>query len=244
MGAIVAGATVEVIGNDNRRAVSSNDGTFSIDMLAEGAHRVRITHPDYPPVELDATASVGARSSARLRIPLGGAAEGVLLDGASGNPIAGMAIIADGPSNATADATTDKLGQWKLGPLQPGTWKVVVKQPGYLPLAHEVDVPRARAPGTTSVRDVRLELQRGALVGGTVRDARGQRVAGATVAVRRADGTGPTVEGTTDTQGEFRIHDAPTGDLVVTATKADATGSTRATIRAGDELLSLAIDLR
>jgi hypothetical protein len=244
MGAIVAGATVEVIGNDNRRAVSSNDGTFSIDMLAEGAHRVRITHPDYPPVELDATASVGARSSARLRIPLGGAAEGVLLDGASGNPIAGMAIIADGPSNATADATTDKLGQWKLGPLQPGTWKVVVKQPGYLPLAHEVDVPRARAPGTTSVRDVRLELQRGALVGGTVRDARGQRVAGATIAVRRTDGTGPTVEGTTDTQGEFRIHDAPTGDLVVTATKADATGSTRATIRAGDELLSLAIDLR
>ena len=44
--------------------------------------------------------------------------------------------------------------------------------------------------------------------------------------------------------GEFRIHDCPTGDLVVTATKADATGAARATIRPGDELLSLAIDLR
>jgi protocatechuate 3,4-dioxygenase beta subunit len=243
-GAVVAGATVEVIGNDSRRGVTGNDGTFSIDMLAEGAHHVRITHPDYPPVELDATASQGARTRARLRIPLGGAAEGVLLDAASASPIAGMAITADGPGNATADATSDKAGQWKLGPLQPGWWKIIVKQPGYLPLAHDVEVPRARSPGTTSVRDIRLELQRGALVGGTVRDARGQRVAGATITVKRADGTGAAVEGMTDTQGEFRIHDAPTGELVVTATKGETISAIRASIRAGDELLSLAIDLR
>ena len=243
-GATVAGATIELLGNDSRRSVSTTDGTFSIDMLAEGTHRVRITHPDYPPVELEAIASTGAKIRARLRIPLGGAVAGVLLDGASGTPIAGMAITADGPGKAIADATTDKAGLWKLGPLVPGRWKIVIKQPGYLPLGHDLEVPAAHAPGTVSVRDVRLELARGALVGGTVRDARGQRAAGAKVAVQRADGTGPIVDGTTDTQGEFRIHDAPTGDLTVTATKADATGTTRASIRPGDELLSLAIDLR
>jgi hypothetical protein len=243
-GATVAGATVELIGNDVRRAVSSDDGTFSIDMLAAGAHRVRVTHPDYPPVELEATASPGAKTRARLRIPLGGAVEGVLLDGASGAPIAGMVISGDGPRNLTADATTDKAGLWKLGPLSPGRWKIAVQQPGYLPLAHTLEVPASRAPGQTSVRDVRLELVRGALVGGTVRDARGQRAANAKIAVQRADGTGPIVEGTTDSQGEFRIHDCPTGELTVTATKGDATGATKTQIRPGDEILSLAIDLR
>ena len=243
-GATVAGATVELMDNDGRRSISGDDGTFAIDMLEQGTHKVRITHPDYPPVELEAIASTGGKTRARLRIPLGGAIEGALLDGASGAPIAGMAISADGPRNATAEATTDKTGLWKLGPLVPGRWKLVVKQPGYLPLVHELEVPVSHAPGRTSVRDIRLDLARGALVGGTVRDARGQRVAGAKVSVQRADGTGSVVDGTTDTQGEFRIHDCPTGELAVTATKADATGSTRTAIRPGDEILSLAIDLR
>jgi protocatechuate 3,4-dioxygenase beta subunit len=243
-GATVAGATVELIGNDLRRAVTTADGTFQIDMVAAGPHRVRITHPDYPPVELDATASTGALVRVRLRLPLGGAVEGVLLDGASGSPLAGITLAGDGPGKLTADATTDKAGLWKLGPLKPGRWKLRIEQPSYLPLAYDLDVPASRAPGQTSIRDVRLELQRGALVGGTVRDPRGQRAAGAKITVQRADGTGPTVEGSTDTQGEFRIHDCPTGELAITATKGDATGMTRAQLRAGDELLSLAIDLR
>ena len=245
-GATVAGATVEMLSSPHagRRAVSGADGTFQLDMLPAGPHRVRVTHPDYPPVELEAEASTAGRTRARLRIPLGGAVTGVLLEAATGAPLAGMTITADGPGAATADATTDKSGLFTLGPLAPGAWKLAVKHPGYLALAYALDVPAARAPGTPSVRDVRLELHRGALVGGTVRDARGQRAAGASIAVQRSDGTGPIVEGSADTQGEFRIHDAPTGEITVTATKGDATGVTRTTIRAGDEVLSLAIDLR
>ena len=126
----------------------------------------------------------------------------------------------------------------------PGRWKLAVKLPGYLPLARELDVPAAAAPGVTSVRDLRLELRRGALVGGTVRDARGNRLPGVRVTVQAADGSGPTAEGTTDVQGEFRIRDAPTGELAVTATRNDARGSIRATVRPGDEVLGLSIDLR
>ena len=51
---------------------------------------------------------------------------------------------------------------------------------------------------------------KGALLGGTVRDARGRRVVGATVTVQAGD---LTATGTTDTQGEFRIRDVPTGEL-------------------------------
>ena len=48
------------------------------------------------------------------------------------------------------------------------------------------------------------------------------------------------ITGDADAQGEFRIHDCPTGELIVGAQLGDAQGSTRATVRAGDEVLGLA----
>lgn len=244
-GAAIAGATIEVASGagEGRTAVTTADGTFSIDMLPAGKLRVRVTHPDYPPAELDATASTTGASS-RLRLALGGQVEGVLLDLATGNPIAGMTIDARGPSGANVEATSDGKGLWKLGPLRAGAWRVEVKLPGYLPVTRSLDVPAARAPGTTSVRDVRIELSRGALVGGTVRNRRGQRVGGAHVTIRRADGSGDPVEADADAQGEFRIHDAPTGTLIISAKDGDAAGSTSATVRGGDEVLGLSIEVR
>ncbi|MEO8702805.1 MAG: carboxypeptidase-like regulatory domain-containing protein [Kofleriaceae bacterium] len=245
-GAPVPAAQIEIISGagDGRRAIVGADGTFSIDLLPAGALRVRVSHPDYPTVELDAAASSHDRQRVRLRIPLGGAIEGALLDSTNGAPLAGLIISAYGPGGATTDTTSGNGGHWKLGPLRPGRWKLTIEQPGYLPTSRELDVPAARTPGGTSVHDVRFDLVRGAVVGGIVRDSRGQRVGGAAISVQAASGDGPTVTGTTDPQGEFRIRDAPTGELAVVATKADARGATRVTIRSGDEILGLAIELR
>lgn len=244
-GAAVAGATLEIVGGsaDGRTAVTSADGTFELTMLPKGRVRVRVTHPDYPAADLEAVASTTGER-ARLRLPLGGQVEGVLLDDATGDPIPGTTIDARGPAGATADATTDAKGLWRLGPLRPGTWRIEVKLPGYRPAYRELDVPVSRAPGTTSVRDIRIELARGALVGGTVRDRRGQRVMGARITVRRADGTGEPATTETDAQGEFRVHDAPTGTLVISAVLGDEAGSTSATVRGGDEVLGLSIEIR
>ncbi len=245
-GAPVAAAQVEVIGGagDGRRAVVGADGTFSIDMLPAGPLRVRVTHPDYPAAELDTVASSGDRAKVRLRLALGGAVEGALLDDASGSPLAGIVIAGYGPNGSTADTTSDKAGRWKLGPLRPGHWKLTVEQPSYLPTSRELDVPAARSPGVTSIHDIRIDLVRGALVGGTVRDSRGQRVVGARVVVQRATGEGPSAEGTTDSQGEFRIRDCPTGELAVTASRGEDRGTVHATVRAADEVLGLSIELR
>ena len=245
-GAPVAAAQLEIVGGsgDGRRAVVAPDGTFSIDLLSAGPLRVRVTHPDYPTIELDAVASSHDREKVRLRLPLGGVVEGAVLDDASGSPIAGLVIAAYGPGGTTADATTSKDGRWKLGPLRPGRWKLTIEQPGYVPSSRDVDVPVSRAPGVTSVHDIRFDLSRGALLGGTVRDARGQRVSGASVAVQAADGEGPGATGTTDTQGEFRIRDAPTGELAIVVTRGDAHGSLRVTVRRGAEILGLSIELR
>jgi hypothetical protein len=183
------------------------------------------------------------QARARLRLALGGGVEGVVLDATSGAPIPSVTLAASGPASALAEAASDKLGRWKLGPLRPGRWKIAINQPGYLAAVRELDVPVAHSPGGTSVRDVRIDLARGALLGGTVRDARGQRVGAAHVVAAAATG-GPTCEGDSDGSGEFRLHDCPTGELAVVATKADARGGTRTTVRPGDEILSLALELR
>jgi carboxypeptidase family protein len=247
-GAPVAGGTLEIVGGagEGRRAVTGADGTFSLDMLPSGPVRLRIVHPDYPPAEVDAVAATGTPARVRLRLPLGGAVEGVLLDAYSGAGLAGIAVSGEGPGGSTTDATTDKDGRWRLGPLAPGHWRVTVAQPGYRPLARELDVPAARAPGVTSVRDVRLDLARGAMVGGTVRDGRGQRIANATVTVQAVDGgsSGGAAEGITDAAGEFRIRDCPTGELSIGASRGTERGTIRVTIRPGDEVLGLAIEIR
>ncbi|MBL9014543.1 MAG: carboxypeptidase regulatory-like domain-containing protein, partial [Myxococcales bacterium] len=243
-GAPVAAAMIEVVGGsaDGRTGVVGSDGTFSIDQLPAGALTIRIRHPDYPTKELEVTAGDG-RQRVRLRLPLGGSVEGAAIEEASAAPLASVTITAAGPGGATAEATTDRLGRFRLGPLAPGAWKLALRLAGFLPVSRAVDVTAGRTPGQTTVRDIRLELARGATVGGTVRDLRGQRVSGATVRVVPLRG-GTAVEGTTDSLGEFTIKDAPTGDVTVIATKGDLSGSSRLTLRAGDEVRSAAIEVR
>jgi hypothetical protein len=245
-GAPVAGAHLDVIGGvgDGRHTVTASDGTFSINMLPAGHLRLHIEHPLYPPDDVDVVAAVADQPRARLHLPLGGGVEGALLDAASGAPLPSVSLAAAGPASSLAEASTDKAGRWKLGPLRPGRWKLTIKLPGYLAHTRELDVPVAITPGGTSVRDIRIDLARGSLLGGTVRDARGQRIAAAHVIAAAVTGAGPTCEGDTDGQGEFRIHDCPTGDLGIYATKATVRGATRTTVRPGDEVLSLALELR
>jgi protocatechuate 3,4-dioxygenase beta subunit len=241
-GAPIPAARIEVVGGaaDGRGVVVAADGTFTLDMLPRGHLRVRVSHPDYPTDELDAVASsTGER--VRLRLALGGAVEGALVDAGTGDPLASLTITGTGPAGATAETSTDKAGRYRLGPLRPGRWKLEVHQPGYLATARALDVPASHAPGIASVRDVRIDLARGALLGGTVRDSRGQRLAGAHLVVRGGD---VTVEADADAQGEFRIHDCPTGNVDVAASYGDLAGSQRVTVRPGDEVLSLSLELR
>jgi len=246
-GAPVASAQLEVIGGtgDGRHAIAATDGTFELDMLPAGALRIRLVHPDYPPEEVDAVATSGHEGArARLRLPLGGSVEGVLLDAASGAALASVSIVAAGPRGALAEATTDKAGRWKLGPLRAGAWRLAITLPGYLSATRALDVPTAHAPGGTTVRDVRIDLVRGALLGVTVRDNFGRRVPQAHVVARLSDGTGATAEGDTDASGELRLRDCPTGELELVATHGDARGGTHASVRPGDEILGLTIDMK
>lgn len=241
-GVPIGSAQLDVVGGQwqQRRATSSANGAFSIDKLPRGPLRVRIRHPDFPSAELDAIATT-THAPVRLTLASGARVEGAVVDGWSGKPLAGLTLNAAGPGGATAEASTDKAGRWRLGPLRSGQWKIAVKQPGYLSVSHVVDVPATSRPGAMVIRDVRIDLMRGALVGGTVRDGRGNRVIGARIAIRSQNGE---ALGESDARGEFRIHDAPTGDIVVSATRDRASGYTRASVHPGTEVLGLAIEIR
>ena len=86
-----------------------------------------------------------------------------------------------------------------------------------------------------------LELERGALVAGLVRDRYGNRVAGAKVTVRRG---ADALTATTDAEGEYRLRDVPTGTLEVTAAKQGATGATSLELRPGDERLAVELTIQ
>ncbi|HEY0252164.1 MAG TPA: carboxypeptidase-like regulatory domain-containing protein, partial [Kofleriaceae bacterium] len=89
----IGNAQLEVLasgGDEMRRGSSAQDGTFTLDLLPRGHVRVRVTHPDYPTVELDAVAAGAGFERVRLVVPLGGIVEGALLDGSRGVPLAGV----------------------------------------------------------------------------------------------------------------------------------------------------------
>lgn len=252
--AVLAGTVVDAVGipiaaaqldikasaGQKRHAVSGPNGAFTIDRLPRGPMRLAVTHPDYPPNEFEVVASPNSER-VRLVLATGGAVEGAIIDARSGAPLAGLTLSATGPGGETAETSTDKAGRWHLGPVKAGHWRLSVKYPGYLSQTRQVDVPSASRLGATSLRDIRIDLARGALVGGTVRDGRGKRVAGAHVAISSPAGQ---AAGDSDANGEFRIHDAPTGDIVVQASRDNASGNVRATVPPGAEVLGLAIEIR
>jgi Carboxypeptidase regulatory-like domain len=237
-GAPLAGARISIVQGPaaGRGATTSADGSFTIDQLPPGATQLRIEHPEVP------TSQVAAEPGglARLRVELGGGLEGRLVDEA-GLAMAGVRIRATGPGSSSAEAATGRDGSFLLHGLAPGTWQLAASRAGYLPIARAVNVGAATRRGEVTVRDVTLALARGATAGGTVRDARGNRVAGVRVWARNAEGG--TAETRSDLHGEFRIRDCPTGDVEIAAERDGARVSTRVMLRPGQEVVSLMLEL-
>ncbi|HWN66193.1 MAG TPA: carboxypeptidase-like regulatory domain-containing protein, partial [Haliangium sp.] len=217
-----------------RSAITDDDGRFSIAALAAGTYRLQIKHPQFPTVRAQGTTG----TAAELTLPLGGGIEGLVRDAHTSGPIAAARVVATGPDDTGHEVATGADGSFSLAPLAVGSWTLAVTAPGYVPVeAQIVDVKAGREPGQVTARDVRIQLERGATVAGTVRDANGQRVAGATVRAGQ-------VEARSDVEGKFRLSDVPTGRTEVTADLDGAHGSVIVPLRPGDEVLTLEISIQ
>ena len=214
-----------------RPAVTDAAGRFRMTAVADGAHRVRVEHAGYPAVELDA--ATGA--PVELRMPFGGAIEVEVRDRSGGAAIARAEIRARGPGGAERRATASG-GRALLRPVAPGRWTVEARARGYAAGNATVNVAASARPDQAATAVARVELARGAVVGGVVRDENGARVAGARVTAGEAATT-------TDSDGRFRLVNAPSGAITVEAEKDDQRGALDLDLAPGQELVSAELRL-
>jgi hypothetical protein len=236
------GARVVVVdGPGAGRSALVGDAGYALERLPAGPLRVRVEHPDYPSLEATLSATASGEVSPRLMLRPGGGVSGFVLDRHTGAGLPGLALRLSAPGQPAVELVTGLGGTFSHQPLAPARWRLAVDSPGYVPVSLDVDVPAATRAGQVSRSDVRLELERGALLGGQVRDHTGARLAGATVLVRGPGGEASTV---TDTAGTFRMVDVPTGRLTLTVSHGGKRGQVIEEVRPGDERLAIVIDVR
>ena len=215
-------------------SVTDAAGRFRITGVPVGRHRVRVEHPDYPPLEAELRTGVGNQ----VELPLGGGLEVTVRDRSTGAALRAARVTASSPSASPRDAPTGADGRAELSGLAAGTWTLQASAPGYAAAALTVQVPAGRRLGEITLRDLRLDLTRAATLAGVVRDHNGERVAGAEVSV-----DGAAARATTDQQGRFRMSDAPGGAITLTAKKGARRGALRLDLAPGDEVVTLELRL-
>ncbi len=226
-GAALAGATIRVVeGPSRRRGVTVGDGRFELDHVAQGRYLVEVSAPGWPAKRFH----LESERWQDLRLDAGGAIRAIVRDG-SGGPLADARVELVGPAQARASAVTDARGAIDLRGLAAGEWTLTASTRGFTPIRRELVV---RAGPTAAQMD--LVLARGATLIGVVRDRFGRRVGGAVVSVQG-------IETRTDGDGNFRIDDAPVGDILLSATHDGARGDLPLRLESGAERLSLTIEI-
>lgn len=228
-------AVVTIVSDDrtaaDKSAVTDDAGLFEIPRLAPGTWDIEVDHLGFPAIVTTAS----TERNAAITLPFGGGVDLEVRDAHTRSALAGALISGVGPHGAERSSAAGDDGTVELTPLARGTWTLTITAPGYVTNTHTVDVPAGTRPRALTIRDVQIELERGAHLTGTVRDDYGMRVRGATVTVG-------TLETTSDEEGAFELRDVPTGDAVtITATRNGATGSVTVNLAPGDELVTLDI---
>ena len=225
-GAPVSAARVEIAAPPMpaRWVTTDRAGHFDAEALGPGPYRVVVTHADFAPATFDA---VTPSSDARFPLAPGGGIDGDVRDARLGGVPAGLRLeLSSG--GGKRQLLPVQAGRFSATALPAGRATLTASAPGYVTLTREIDVVAGERPHDVTVRDVRLELERGGSVTGRVRDDHGDAVADATVAVagQRAR---------SDRDGNFRVDGVPPGRARVTAEKSGAVAADDIDIRAGDE---------
>lgn len=187
----VAGARVVTAGAalwPPRGADTDVSGEVRIRGLMAGVYAIRATkNADVSPIELGLPLDRGEERHVALRLAPGRTVAVLATDGAGGDAdaVAGarVTLVEGGVSPFPLEATTDKKGRARLGPIAAGFATLAVHADGFVPIgALPVADP---APAETHVVLVRS----GALVG-TVVDSHGDPVGGATIEIAGTDVNG------------------------------------------------------
>ncbi len=143
--------------------------------------------------------------------------------------------IAGSGINGARQVVTDDAGRFVIDRLQAGRFTLTVEKPGYLKTHYGSKRP-GRPPGAPVALiegqqwlDLAIEVPRGGVIDGTVRDENGSPIASAQVSAQQvafiagerrllgAGGSGPG-NSVTDDRGHYRLYGLPPGEYVVRAT--------------------------
>jgi len=227
-GGAAPNVTVRVVeGRTRRRALTDAQGRFTLDRVASGRYVVEASSPDLPAKRFE----LDTQRWRELRLDAGGGVRCLVRDAHSGAPLAGIRVELAGPDGQTVARPTDPRGFVELRGLVPGAWRVSARASGYAAASQPVAVRAGRL-----LQEVQLELARGAVLAGVVRDRHGRRVADARVTI----GTAAT---RTDADGNFRLADVPLGEVLLEAEHEGARGTLEVQLSPGAERLSLTIEL-
>jgi protocatechuate 3,4-dioxygenase beta subunit len=157
------------------------DGNVRFTAVLPGTYEVTVECEDHSSKEKYDDVKVAANPIEGLvwEVDRGGEARGVVVD-ASGNPVANAFVRADAEIGvAHPTARTDGAGGFVLRGLAPGKYDIVASSAAAGTEEHErVEITERR-----DATGIRVQLGRGARVSGTVTDADGKPVAGASVNV-------------------------------------------------------------
>jgi murein DD-endopeptidase MepM/ murein hydrolase activator NlpD len=225
----LAGVTVRIVEGPTARRRTTTDarGAFLLPRVAPGDYVLELSSADFPATRVELTSD----RSRLLTLEAGGSVRVDLRDAHTGDGLPQIQLDVTGPGDRALHPRTDAAGIALVRGLTPGRWTFRARAAGYAGAERTVDVEAGRTP-----QPLRLDLARGAIVAGIVRDHYGRRVSGARVWINDA-------ETHTDNDGNFRITDAPTGAIDLQATLGTATGTLPLDLRPGDELVTLTLDL-
>jgi len=160
-----------------------------------------------------------------------GSVSGVVITGAGGTPVrlAIVTIEARGATPSRRAAVTDDAGRFSFIAVPDGSYMLRAAKSAHITNAY--GARRPGGPGTPitvaagePVRDLRVELPRGAVITGTVRDQTGQPAPNTAVSAIRPDALAAPgrilrlEEVLTDDRGMYRIYGLMPGEYLVAAT--------------------------
>ncbi|MDC0718525.1 carboxypeptidase regulatory-like domain-containing protein [Nannocystis bainbridge] len=205
------------------RGVIEADGVVRLRGMRPGEYKVEVRCEGHVSEDMYEKVKVDGRSVSGIawKVTRGQAIRGTVVD-AGGRPVAKLMVGANprpDPSRPHAqqsrswNARTDTSGRFEVTGLLPGPYGVQVSAwdpPRATPKPMEVTLPKGQ-----DLEGLRIELPTVGEVRGSVRDAKGQPVRGASVGLSGAQGIGGVVAD----DGTFRIENVGVGEYRIQAEK-------------------------
>ncbi|MCP4449211.1 MAG: carboxypeptidase regulatory-like domain-containing protein [Myxococcales bacterium] len=228
----VRGALVAVAENPSglpvRPARSDSEGLFRIEGLLPGQQGLLVTHSEHPELRV----TVPTSEDLEIIVPLGARIEIHVRDVRSDAPIS-MASVVVAPKGKSGEArgTSDEKGRVVFAAVPAGPCTISASLDDYA-LATTSAVLVAQRSRNSVPQIVIVEMSRGSILAGIVRDETGDRVAGATVSAG-------AIQTKTDAEGRFRLERVRGGAITLVIRKDGAESRETHEVDSGEERVTM-----